>query len=157
MNAKNKLNDRYLEIRNAKVHHEYFLLDKWEAGIVLQGTEVKSVRAGKAQIADAFVRLERLEPVLYHAHIEEYKFGNCNNHNPVRPRKLLLHKREIESMYAATRSGGYSLVPTRIYFKGSLLKIEIALCKGKKLHDKRASLKEKISSRETDRAIRERF
>ena len=142
------------EIRNAKVRHHYFVGDTYEAGIVLRGTEIKSIRLGKAQINEAFVRFDKGEPYLYQAHIEEYAFGNIHNHNPVRPRKLLLHARENARIRAAMEAEGMAVIPTRIYFKGGLIKIEIALCKGKKLYDKREDLKAREAQREADRALR---
>ncbi|MGF1484688.1 MAG: SsrA-binding protein SmpB [Opitutales bacterium] len=154
MSAKSKKKPRQSEIRNAKVGRNYFIGDKLEAGVALTGTEVKSIRAGRAQISDSFVRFERAGPILYHAHIDEYDFGNRNNHNPTRPRKLLLHKKEIFRLKAAIESGGQALIPTRIYMKGGLVKVEVALCKGKKLYDKREDLKKKTEMREAERALR---
>ena len=151
--AKKNKGERVTEIRNAKVHRNYHVGQKFEAGIALQGTEVKSIRAGKAQISDAFVRIEKERPILYHAHIDEYAFGNRNNHNPVRPRKLLLHKREIHKIRAALEQGGETCIPTRLYLKNGLVKAELALCKGKKLYDKREDLKKKTQMREAERAL----
>ena len=141
------------EIRNAKAFHRYFVEERLEAGIVLKGTEIKSIRQGKAQITEAFVRFDQNIPILYHAHIDEYAFGNTNNHNPTRPRKLLLHHREIRRLRAAIETGGASVVPLRIYFKRGLAKVEIALCKGKKLYDKRDVLKKKTMLREAERTL----
>ncbi len=156
MSAK-KDNDRQREIRNSKVRHNYFVGDTFEAGIALKGTELKSIRAGQAQINESFVRFDKLgEAFLYHAHIDEYAFGNVNNHNPVRPRKLLLHKRELLKIRQQMQREGFVVIPTRLYFKGSLVKAEIALCKSKKLHDKRDDLKKKEARREVDRALRDR-
>ena len=146
--------ERNKEIRNAKVHHDYFVSDSYEAGIVLRGTEVKSVRLGKAQIRDSFARIDRGEIILYHAHIDEYAFGNFNNHNPVRPRKLLLNKREIHKIAGAIESGGKTLIPTRMYIKHGLVKVELGICTGKKQHDKRETLKKKIDMREAERAMK---
>jgi SsrA-binding protein len=143
------------EIRNSKVHHNYHVEETWEAGIVLRGTEVKSIRDGKAQIGDAFARVEKGEVFLYHAHISEYAFGNLNNHNPVRPRKLLLNKREIRKLLAATEAGGKTLIPTRLYFAHGLVKVEIAVCSGKKLFDKRETLKKRIDLREAEKAMKQ--
>ncbi len=145
--------DRVREIRNAKVRHHYFVGDTYEAGIQLKGTEIKSIRLGKAQINESFVRFDKGAPYVYQAHIEEYAFGNIHNHNPVRPRKLLLHARENERIRHAMEADGMAVIPTRIYFKGGLIKIEIALCKGKKLYDKREDVKKKEAQRETDRAM----
>jgi SsrA-binding protein len=152
--AKAKQNERNKEIRNARVHHDYLVADTYEAGIVLRGTEVKSVRMGKAQIADSFARIEKGEVFLFNAHISEYAFGNLNNHNPLRPRKLLLNKREIHKIMGAIESGGKTLIPTRMYIKHGLVKVEIGICTGKKLHDKRETLKRKIDLREAERDMK---
>jgi len=152
--GKPKQNERNKEIRNAKVHHDYFVTDTYEAGIVLRGTEVKSVRLGRAQIAEAFARIEKAEVFLYNAHISEYAFGNLNNHNPVRPRKLLLNKREIHKILGAIESGGKTIIPTRMYIKHGLVKVELGLCTGKKLYDKRETLKRKIDLRDAERAMK---
>lgn len=152
--AKAKQNERNKEIRNSKVHHNFFVTETYEAGIVLRGTEVKSVRMGKAQIAEAFARIEKGEVFLYNAHISEYAFGNLNNHNPVRPRKLLLNRREIHKIMGAIESGGKTLIPTRMYLKHGLVKVELGVCTGKKLHDKRETLKRKIDMREAEKAMK---
>ena len=152
--AKKKKDERNKEIRNSKVHHNYFVGDTYEAGIVLRGTEVKSIRNGKAQIAESFARINKGELFLYTANISEYAFGNLNNHNPVRPRKLLLHKREIHRIMGAIESGGKTLIPTRIYLKNGLVKVEIGVCTGKKLYDKRETLKKKVDMREAERAMK---
>lgn len=142
------------ELRNKKAFHEYSVGEKFEAGVALKGTEVKSIRAGKAQITEAFVRIEKGEAILYGVHIDEYVFGNTNNHNPTRPRKLLLHSAEIRKIQTAIEAGGCTVIPLSLYFKEALVKLEIAICKGKKLHDKRHDLKEKIAIKETDRAMK---
>lgn len=144
---------RFKDIRNAKALRDFAVEERFEAGIVLRGTEIKSIRAGKAQINDAFARVERGEVFLYNAHIDEYVFGNVNNHEPTRVRKLLLHKKEIRSVEQSLKAGGYTLIPLRMYFKGSLAKLEIGLAKGKKLYDKREDLKKKVQTREMDRAM----
>jgi SsrA-binding protein len=151
--AKKKSKDHLREIRNGKAHHNYFVGDSFEAGLVLQGTEVKAIRDGNAQISEAFCRIEKGQAWLYNSHIGEYKFGNFQNHPPRRKRKLLLHRREIHKMIGAIDAGGKSLIPIRIYLKHGLIKIEIALCTGKKLHDKRETLKRKISMREAEREM----
>jgi SsrA-binding protein len=143
---------RFREIRNAKALHDYFVEDKFEAGIVLTGTEVKSIRAGLAQISESFVRLDGGVPILYHAHISEYSHGSYDNHNPYNPRRLLLHKKEIRKIQQAVQSGGYTVVPLRLYMKGALVKVEIAVARGKKLFDKREDLKKAIAKREMGRA-----
>lgn len=156
MCAKKKSAESQREIRNAKANHNYFVGDRFECGIVLLGTEVKAIRNGDAQISEAFCRIEKAQVWLYNAHIGEYKFGNLQNHAPRRKRKLLLHRREINKLIGAVETGGKSLIPLRIYLKHGLIKIEIALCKGKKLHDKRETLKKKITMREAEREMRNR-
>ena len=143
----------FKEVRNTKAFQKCIISDKYESGVVLEGTEVKSVRAGKAQISKAFVRFYKGEPILYDAHIEEYKFGTDSNHNPIRPRKLLLHKKEIEKIRIALEAGGFTVVPLKLYLAHGLVKVEIALAKGKKLHDKRETLKKKTMLREAERDI----
>ena len=144
---------RITEVRNRKASHEYFVGESFEAGIVLSGTEVKSFRAGKAQINDAFVRIENLEAFMYQSHITEYDFGNINNHNPSRVRKLLLHKRELLKLKSATDSGGTSIIPLKMYLKNGLVKVLIAICTGKKLYDKRQDIKKKEAMREASRTL----
>lgn len=156
MCAKKKRGERYREIRNAKAYRDYFVEEKLEAGIVLTGTEVKAIRMGKAQISDSFARIERGEVILYHAHIEEYAFGSLDNHNPTRPRKLLLKRKQIDRLESDVRQGGKSLIPLRVYFKEGLIKVEIGLGIGKKKYDKRQALKEKEDKREVDRAMKHR-
>jgi len=155
MSAKRK-EDRFTEIRNAKASHQYIIHERYEAGIVLTGTEVKSIRMGKAQINEAFARVEKGEVILFHAHISEYAFGTWANHNPVRPRKLLLNKSEIRKIQGAVEAGGRTLVPTRMYLKHGLVKVEIGVCTGKKLHDKREPLKKRTEMREAEVAMRSR-
>ena len=144
------------DIRNAKAGRDYELGERFEAGIVLTGTEVKSIRAGKAQLADAFGRIERGEAILHNLHIAEYAFGNINNHLPKRPRKLLLKAREIRRIQQAIDAGGKALVPLRLYFKQALVKVELALGTGKKLYDKREDLKKRAIDREIDRELSRR-
>lgn len=140
-------------IRNRRASHDYHLHEKIEAGLVLRGTEVKSIRQGRAQIQDGFVRLDKGEPYLYHVHIDEYDFGTDQNHAPRRPRKLLLHKKEIRKIREAILMGGKTVVPLSLYFSRGKAKIEIAIASGKKLHDKRETLKKKEADRETARAL----
>ena len=144
------------DFRNAKAGRDYFLEQRFEAGIMLTGTEIKAIRNGKANLADSFVRIEREVPILYHLHISEYDFGNQNNHTPYRPRRLLLHKREIHKIIAEVQSGGFTIVPTRLYFKRGLAKVEIAIAKGKQQHDRRQDLKKREADREIRRALRQR-
>ena len=150
---KKKADDRSREIRNGKAHHNYFVGDRFEAGIVLQGTEVKAIRAGDAQITEAFCRIEKGECWLYNSHIGEYAFGNLQNHPPRRKRKLLLRRREINKLFGAMETGGKSLIPLRIYIAHGLIKMEVALCVGKKLFDKRETLKKKVMMREAEREM----
>ena len=151
MAASKKDSKRYTEIRNSKALRDYFVDEKFEAGIALKGTEVKSIRAGKAQINDAFGRVEKDELWLHGAHIDHYEFGNLNNHDSRRTRKLLLHRHQIRKIDQALSTGGRALVPLRMYFKEALVKVEIALCTGKKLFDKRETLKIKAVQREMDK------
>jgi SsrA-binding protein len=156
MSAQPKDAKRYTEIRNAKALRDYFVDERFEAGIQLRGTEVKSIRAGKAQISDAFGRVEKGEVWLYGAHIEPYAFGNIHNHDAKRVRKLLLHRRHIQQIQLALEAGGRALVPLRMYFKQALVKVEVALCTGKKLYDRREDLKRKVAQREIDRELKHR-
>jgi len=156
MAKKDKTEAKVVEIKNRKASHEYFIGDTYEAGLVLRGTEIKSLRQGKAQIQDAFVRVDNNEAILYHAHISEYDFGNIHNHNPVAPRKLLLNKKEILKIKVQTDAGGCSVIPLKIYFKRGLAKILIAVCKGKKLYDKREDLKKNQAMKEARRELFER-
>jgi SsrA-binding protein len=122
---------------NRQAGHNYYLLDRFEAGIVLTGTEVKAAKAGKIQLRDSYAEVEGGEAWLCHAHISEYTHGNRYNHDPVRKRKLLLHRREIERLHSKTREKGLTLIPTKIYLKNGRVKCELALAQGKKHHDKR--------------------
>ncbi len=154
MSAQKTKAPRHTEIRNAKAGRDYFVDEKFEAGIALKGTEVKSIRAGRAQINDAFGRFDKGEIWLLNAHVEEYAFGNIYNHDAKRTRKLLLHKHQIRKIAQALQAGGRALVPLRIYFKDALVKVEVALCTGKKLYDKRDDLKEKDEVREMKKALK---
>jgi SsrA-binding protein len=144
-----------MEIKNRSAYHEYFIDDKYEAGIVLLGTEVKSLRAGRASFNDSFCVIHKGEIWIRSLHIAEYSHGTVNNHDPVRERKLLLQKREIKKIEAKLKEKGYTIVPLRIYFNDkNLLKMEIGLAKGKKLHDKRETLRQKDAEREMKRFIK---
>lgn len=136
---------------NKKAYHDYFIEDSWESGISLAGTEVKSLRTGKCSIKEAFIRIERGEVIVYGMHISPYEKGNIFNKDPLRPRKLLLHRQEINKIGGKITEKGYTLVPLRVYFKGSLAKVEIGLAKGKKLYDKRQDIAKKDMRRETER------
>ena len=139
-------------IDNRKARHDYHILDTYEAGIVLKGTEVKSIRAGKANLKDSYARVEKGELFLYNMHISPYEQGNRFNHEPKRTRKLLMHKHEINRLLGRTKEKGLSLVPLKLYFKNNKVKVELALAKGKKLHDKRRALAERDAKREMERA-----
>jgi SsrA-binding protein len=141
---------------NRQASHNYHLLDRYEAGLVLTGTEVKSIRAGKLQLRDSYARVENNEAWLINAHIGEYSHGNRENHMPVRGRKLLLHRREIDKLLGVTREKGLSLIPTKVYLKEGRLKAEIAVAKGKQLHDKRQAERAKTADAEARQAIRDR-
>jgi SsrA-binding protein len=140
---------------NRQAGHNFFLMDRYEAGLALTGTEVKAARAGKVQLRDAYASVEKNEAWLVNAHISEYSHGNRSNHAPVRARKLLLHRREIDKLLEATRQGGLSIVPIRMYLKNGKIKCEIALAKGKKFHDKREAERAKGDEAEARAAVRE--
>ena len=145
---------RVTEIRNAKALRDFTVDERFEAGIELKGTEVKSVRAGRAQINDAFGRFERGELWLHNAYIEEYAFGNRLNHDARRIRKLLLHRHQIRKIAQALSTGGRALIPLRMYFKEALVKVELGLCTGKKLHDKRDDLRAREDALEIKKAFK---
>ena len=156
MSAKAKKDaKRYTEIRNAKALRDYTVEERFEAGIKLQGTEVKAIRSGRVQINDAFGRFEKGDLWLMNAHIDEYAFGNSNNHPTRRTRKLLLHKHELRKIAQALQIGGYAMVPLRMYFKEALVKVEVALCTGKKTHDKRDDLKKRAMTMEMKQALKQ--
>lgn len=143
--------------QNKKARHDYFIEETYEAGVVLTGTEIKSIRAGRMHLKEAFVRVKNGEAYLYNAHISEYEQGNRYNHEPTRPRKLLLHKKQINTLIGQTQQQGYSVVPLKVYLKRGFAKVLIGVAKGKKNYDKRETLKRKDAKREMDRAIRERM
>ena len=139
---------------NKKAYHDYFIEEKFEAGMVLTGTEVKSLRLGKANLNDAFAQVRGGEAFLNNLHISPYDFGNRANHDPDRARKLLMHKKEIIKLFSKIREQGYTLIPLRLYFKDGLVKAELGLAKGKKNYDKREDLKKKDHHREIDQAMK---
>ncbi|MCI5500301.1 MAG: SsrA-binding protein SmpB [Lachnospiraceae bacterium] len=139
---------------NKKAFHEYFIEDKYEAGVALAGTEVKSIRMGKCSIKESFIRIEKGEVYAYGMHISPYEKGNIFNKDPLRPKKLLLHKDEIRKIEGKIAQKGYTLVPLNVYFKGSLVKVEIGLAKGKKLYDKRQDIAKKDQRREAERKFK---
>ena len=136
---------------NKKVYHEYFLEEIFEAGISLHGTEVKSIRMGKCSIKEAFVHIENGEVIVYGMHVSPYEKGNIFNKDPLRPKKLLLHKKEIQKLLGQTTQKGYTIVPVEVYLKGGLVKVKIALARGKKLYDKRQDIARKDQRREAER------
>jgi SsrA-binding protein len=142
--------------RNRQATHHYEIVETYEAGLVLKGTEVKSLRDGKANLKESFARIEREEAWLIGCHISPYSHGHRDNPDPLRRRKLLLHRAELNRLMGKTQERGLTLVPLRIYFKNGRAKIEIGLAKGKKLHDKRRTIKEREARREMDKAIRAR-
>lgn len=136
---------------NKKAYHDYFIEDQFEAGISLAGTEVKSLRMGKCSLKESFIRVEKGEVFIYGMHISPYEKGNIFNKDPLRVRKLLLHSYEINKMMGKMAQKGYTIVPLKVYFKGSLVKIEIALAKGKKIYDKREDIAKKDMRREAEK------
>lgn len=142
--------------KNKKAHLNYFILRKIECGIELFGTEVKSVRLGKVNISEAYASVDDGEVFIKAMNISPYEQGNIFNRDPLRPKKLLLHKNEIRTLIGETTKDGCTLVPLSVYLKGSLVKVELAVCKGKKLYDKRNDLKDKTAKRDIDRALREK-
>ena len=146
-----------LVANNKKVYHEYFLEEIYEAGISLHGTEVKSIRMGKCSIKEAFIHIEKGEVILYGMHISPYEKGNIFNKDPFRVRKLLLHKKEINKLAGKIKQEGLTLIPLSLYFKKQYVKVELGLCKGKKLYDKRESMAKRDAKRDIDRAMKERI
>ena len=141
---------------NRKARHEYFILEAFEAGIELFGTEVKSIREGSVNLKDSWCSIEKGELFLNGCHISPYEKGNIFNKDPLRVKRLLMHKREITRLYGKIKLEGLTLIPISLYFKGSKVKVQVGLCKGKKLYDKRAADAEKTAKRDIDRAVKER-
>lgn len=141
---------------NKKAYHDYFVEEKWEAGIELSGTEVKSIRAGAVNLKDAYCTFKDGEIFVHGMHISPYEQGNIFNKDPLRVRRLLMHKKEILSLFGKTKQDGYSVIPLSVYFRNSRVKIEIGLCKGKKLYDKRDSIAKRDAAREMDRVMKNR-
>ena len=152
--AEAKTGDR-IAVQNRRARHEYHVLDTWEAGIVLQGTEVKSLRDGKANLQDSFARLDRGELWLYNLHISPYEMGNRFNHDPLRPRKLLMHRSELRRLVGQVEQKGLTLVPLDLHFTNGLAKVNLALVRGKQLHDKRDSLRERAEQRDMERGLKD--
>ena len=139
---------------NRKAYHDYFVEDKFEAGIELCGTEVKSIRMGNVNLKDAFCIIKEGQMVVHGMHVSPYEKGNIFNRDPLRPRRLLMHKWEILRLFAKVKQDGYALVPLSVYFKGPRIKLEVGLCKGKKLYDKRATAAARDAKRTIDRALK---
>ena len=142
--------------QNKKAYHDYFIEETYEAGIVLQGTEIKSIRASRLNLKDAHARIQNGEVYLYNMHVSPYEQGNRYNHDPLRTRKLLLHKREISKLIGITKETGYTLVPLKVYLKNGFAKVLLGVGKGKKQYDKREDLKKKEAKRDIERAFRDR-
>jgi SsrA-binding protein len=144
-------------VTNRKAYHEYFIEERYEAGIVLKGTEVKSLRDGRVNLQDSYASVRDGEVFLHHCHISPYSHGNLMNHDPIRVRKLLLHKKEIDTLLGKTQQKGLTLIPLRMYFsERGQAKVELGLAKGKKLYDRRESIKAREAGREVERAIKDR-
>ncbi len=148
-------NDGKVIVANRHAYHEFFITEKYEAGIVLKGTEVKSIMAGKIQLKESYVSVKEDEVWLLNAHVSHYSHGNQNNHDLVRTRKLLLHRREIEKLKKATTIKGMTLVATKVYWNNGRIKLEIGVAKGKKLYDKRETLRRKTIDKETKKQLKE--
>ena len=142
--------------KNKKAYHDYFVIESYEAGIELKGTEVKSLRQGKVNLKDSWCSIVKGEVFINGMHISNYEQGNIFNSDPMRIRKLLMHKREIMKLFGFVKQDGCSLIPLSIYFKGSKVKVQVGLCKGKKLYDKRAELQARAAKRDIQRAVKER-
>ena len=145
---------RKLIAKNSKAFHDYFVEDRYEAGIELAGTEVKSIRQGNVNLKDSFCTVKDGQMTLHGMHVGPYEKGNIFNREPRRPRRLLMHKREILRLFAKIKQDGYTLIPLSLYFKGPRVKVEVGLCKGKKLYDKREAAAKKDAKREMDRALK---
>lgn len=151
-----KTKENRIAAQNKKAYHDYFVDETYEAGIALSGTEVKSVRTGAVNMKDSFCRVENGEMIMFGVHISPYEKGNVFNKDPMRQRKLLLHKKEIMKLFGLCGKEGYTLVPLKMYFKGSRVKVELGLCRGKKNYDKRDSEAKKQAKRDIERALRDR-
>ncbi|MFX4301622.1 SsrA-binding protein SmpB [Alicyclobacillus tolerans] len=142
--------------QNRKAYHDYFIEDTYEAGLVLTGSEIKSIRKGSVNLRDAYARVENGEVFIHHMHVAPYEQANRFNHDPMRTRKCLLHREEIRKLIGMVRERGYTLVPTKIYLRNGFAKVELGLARGKKSYDKRESLKQRDANREIQRALRDR-
>ena len=146
-----------MEILNRKARYDYFVEEEIEAGIVLTGTEIKSIRMGKVNLKDSYAIIRNEEIFLLNTHISSYEKGNIFNRDPIRVRKLLIHKKEINRLLGKVKQDGLTLIPLSIYFKGSIAKIQLGLCKGKKLYDKREDAAKKDAKRQIERAVKSRY
>ncbi|MET1032104.1 SsrA-binding protein SmpB [Domibacillus tundrae] len=142
--------------QNKKARHDYFIEETYEAGLVLLGTEIKAIRAGRVNLKDSFARIRNGELFVHNMHISPYEQGNIHNHEPLRTRKLLLHRKQINTLIGETKEAGYSIVPLKLYLKDGYAKLVIGLARGKKKYDKREDLKQKEAKRDMDRAFRDR-
>ncbi len=142
---------------NKKAYHEYFVVESFEAGIALSGTEVKSIRGGGVNLKEAWCSVDNGEMIIKQMHISPYEYGNIFNKDPKRDRKLLMHKREIMRLFGLVKQQGLTLIPLSLYFKGSLVKVQLGLCRGKQLHDKRATAAKRDADRAIDRALKEQY
>lgn len=149
-----KGNGKKLIVQNKKAYHEYFIEDVYQAGISLAGTEVKSLRAGKCSLKESFIRIENGQAFLYNMHISPYEQGNIFNKDPLRVRRLLLHKNEIRKIAAQVQAAGYTVVPLKVYFDRSYVKVDIALAKGKKLYDKRETIAKNDQRRQAEKEFK---
>ncbi len=152
-----KTGGKRLIAQNKKARHDYFVQDSYEAGIELFGTEVKSIRGGAVNLKDSFCRIEKGELIAYGVRVSPYEQGNIFNRDPLRPKRLLMHKREINKLFGLVGQKGYTLIPLSLYFCGSRVKVELGLCTGKKLYDKRESEAEKQSKRDIERAVKQSY
>ena len=145
--------------QNKKAYHDYFIEDTYEAGIELKGTEIKSIRKGSANLKDSYIRIKNGEAFLEGMHVAPYEQGNIFNHDPLRTRKLLLHKKQINKLYREVKESGLTLIPTKLYFgdKSSKIKVEVAVARGKKLYDKRQDLKAKDAKRDIEKALKDMY
>lgn len=155
-NAKTATKDGHVFVQNRRATFEYEVLERYEAGIALMGSEVKSIRDGRVSLGEAYCQFQGPELFLYQSHIGEYTQAHDRNHLPLRPRKLLMHRRELDHLAEAVQQAGLTLIPLALLARSGRIKLELALCRGKKTFDKRASIKEREQKREIDRAIRER-
>lgn len=153
---KNKSENRSIA-QNKKAYHDYFILETFQAGIALTGTEVKSLRAGKCNLKESYIQIENGEAIIKQMHISPYEQGNIFNHDPLADRRLLLHKYEINKLIGAVTRDGYTIIPLKIYFKGSLVKVDIGIAKGKKLYDKRQDIAKKDAKRSAEKEFKHKL